>query len=785
MDDTELKLILGSLLHDIGKVVYRKGGDKRKHSQSGYDFLKEEALLTDETVLECVRYHHADALKNASLEENSPAYIVYMADNIASAADRREGESAEQGFEIHTPLQPVFNILNGNHQKMYYSPGTLNPGGSINYPNTVSRSFDEREYLKIVQQISANLRGIQWNTEYINSVLEVLEANLSYVPSSTSKSELPDISLYDHVKLTAAVASCMREYLKRNHIHNYRDELFTHGKAFYAKNVFLLASMDVSGIQKFIYTITTKNALRTLRARSFYLEIMMEHIIDMLLTKLHLSRANLIYSGGGHCYLLLPATKECKEIFDTFMREINQWFMENFQIALYIAGAYAECSSNALKNIPEGSYSNIFQRLSASMSEKKSRRYSAREILQLNNKKEADYSRECSVCKKLGNVDKEGVCPMCRAMEKLSQKVLYDDFFSVLRGEVKGGLPLPGGYFLVADDELSLKEKMLDEENFVRAYSKNKMYTGKHISTKLWVGNYTNGNTFEEFAQQAEGIDRIGVLRADVDNLGHAFVAGFDDPKNQNRYVTLSRTATLSRQLSLFFKLHINRILSEPQFTFTGKRKEKRNATIVYSGGDDLFIVGAWNDVMELAVDIRRAFRKYTEGTLSVSAGIGIYHDSYPISAIAEEVAGQEDRSKSYPGKNAVTVMEDGRKHKEAGALKAVSDGTYGWSEFEQEVVGEKYAVIAEFFDQSEDRGKAFLYNLLELIRNQKDRINFARYVYILSRMEPERSESEEKREAYQNFSKKMYEWVQSEKDCRQLKTAMNLYAYLTRETEG
>ena len=60
--------------------------------------------------------------------------------------------------------------------------------------------------------------------------------------------------------------------------------------------------MDISGIQSFIYTIGEKGALKGLRARSFYLEIMMEHIVDELLEKLSLSRANLIYTGGGHCY---------------------------------------------------------------------------------------------------------------------------------------------------------------------------------------------------------------------------------------------------------------------------------------------------------------------------------------------------------------------------------------------------------------------------------------------------------------------------------------------------
>ena len=43
MIDQKIKLITGSLLHDIGKVVYREGSDRRNHSVSGYDFLKEEA----------------------------------------------------------------------------------------------------------------------------------------------------------------------------------------------------------------------------------------------------------------------------------------------------------------------------------------------------------------------------------------------------------------------------------------------------------------------------------------------------------------------------------------------------------------------------------------------------------------------------------------------------------------------------------------------------------------------------------------------------------------------
>lgn len=783
MRDEEVKLIIGSLLHDIGKVVYRQGDDKRKHSQSGHDYLKEKIGINDTEILQCVKYHHTDALAHADIRNDSMAYIIYIADNIAASADRRQKMTGETGFEIHTVMQPVFNILNGNKKSMYYKPADLNETGQINYPTNEKRCFDEIQYNKILQNISDNLKRIDLQPEYVNSLLEVLEANLSFVPSSTANSELCDISLYDHLKLTAAAAIGIYMYLKENVVKDYRVELFQKADSFYSKKVFLLASMDLSGIQNFIYTISTKNALRTLRSRSFYLEIMMEHIIDLFLQKINVSRANLIYSGGGHCYLLLPNTSEIKKVFDVSLKEINTWFQKNFQTALYIAGSYVVCSSNDLKNIPDGSYSELFKVLSQEMSRKKSTRYTAEEIMALNHNGVEDYGRECSVCKRIGHVNHNGVCPICESIEKFSQKVLYADFFSVILSEKgESGLPLPGGYVLVADDESTLRERMQNDDYFVRAYGKNKMCTGKHISTKLWVGSYTSGSSFEEFAKQAEGIDRIAVLRADVDNLGHAFVAGFEGEESMNRYVTLSRTATLSRQLSMFFKYYINKILEKPDFVLGKGKVAKRKATIVYSGGDDMFIVGAWNDVIGLAVDIRRAFEKYTENTLTLSAGIGIYQHSYPISVIADEVGNMEDRSKHKPCKQSVTLFEDGEYHLEEGTY--ISDGTYSWIEFENEVLAEKFALISEFFQNSEDRGRTFLYNILELIRGQKEKINFARYVYLLARLEPDQDASTEQKELYQKFSRQMYQWIQNEKDCRQLKTAITIYAYLTREQE-
>ena len=75
-------------------------------------------------------------------------------------------------------------------------------------------------------------------------------------------------------------------------------------------------SFDISGIQNFIYTISAKGSLKLLRSRSFYLEMLCEHLIDTILKRLEYSRANLIYSGGGHGYILLANTSKNKSALD-------------------------------------------------------------------------------------------------------------------------------------------------------------------------------------------------------------------------------------------------------------------------------------------------------------------------------------------------------------------------------------------------------------------------------------------------------------------------------------
>lgn len=340
---------------------------------------------------------------------------------------------------------------------------------------------------------------------------------------------------------------------------------------------------------------------------------------------------------------------------------------------------------------------------------------------------------------------------------------------------------------------------MQNDIEYVRCYCKGKMNIGQDVSTHLWVGDYhSKNNQTDELAKSSTGISRIAVLRADVDNLGRAFVRGFNRNDCGAKYVTLSRTASLSRQLSLFFKHHINSILKTGSYGGLSRSGE-RNISIVYSGGDDVFVVGAWDDVISFAVDLTDSFNKFTEGTLTISAGIGLYGSTFPISISAQEVDKLESLSKSYtrhggnePEKNAVTLF-DAKDVFKSDKLSGIElKHTYSWDEFKNKVISEKLDTLKEFFGFGEskknsdnDFGASLLYNLVFLLRNSDtDKINYARYVYLLSRMEPSAKNGKDKEDIdkYKKFSGKMYEWIKNPTEKKQLLTAIYIYAYLIRK---
>lgn len=772
MNDIKSKLCIGAMLHDIGKAIYRYN-DGRNHSISGSDFLKEKCNVNDKEILDQIKYHHGKNLSNASLKENSLSYITYWADNVAAGADRKDKNYGEfKGFKKDIPLESIFNVLNGNNQNFTYEFTEVYDNGKPVYPDEKEKVYSEEKYGKMIGNLESGLKAMEYTENYISSLLGLLEANLSFVPSSSNKSELVDISLFDHMKITAAVASGIYEYLSENERFNFKEEVFNGAKELYNEKAFMLLSMDLSGIQKFIYQVDTSDALKMLRAKSFYLEILLEHIVDELLVRLELTRANLIYSGGGHAYIITANTEKSRAIIDEFFQELKKWFIEYFGTDLYCAYGYTSCCANDFMNKPEGSYQDMFKSVSRKVSDNKFRRYNADEIIYLNNRSSDFSERECRVCRNTDRLIKDNLCSLCNSFIRLSNGVLKKEFVAIYEeGEYENSVILPFSRRMIMLNEKEAREN-INNDALIRLYSKNKMYTGFKMATRLWVGDYYKGRTFDELAKSSEGIKRIAVLRADIDNLGQTFVHGFerDDEKH---YVSLSRSATFSRKLSMFFKLNINYILKHGDFDLEMEygNDKARNVMVVYSGGDDLFIVGAWNEIIEAAIDINNALRKFSQGTLSISAGIGMYHSKFPVTSMAENSGDLEELSKMRDGKNSISLFNENH--------------SYTWKRFEENVINEKFDLIDRYLSFNLERGNSFLYKVVDLIRRREERINIARFAYLLGRIEPKRSAESKEKEIYKEFREKMYKWIKvGGEDSRELLTAIYIYVYLNRERE-
>lgn len=778
--DTLEHVLYGALLHDVGKVIQRSGEDRREHALCGAEALN--AAGVPKAVVDCARYHHASALGGASLPPDHPAYIVYVADNIAAGTDRRGAESPDAaGFKAMMPLSAVFRQLGGEQGKDSFSIhaqsiGKAPPEMGGDQENT------QTDYAAILHPLMDQIRKQQWDAAHINSLLEVQEGYLSFIPSSTNQKEIPDISLFDHQKMTAAFAACIYHYLEEKGEKNWHQRLFQEAKAFYQEKAFAIASFDLSGIQSFIYGVIGAGALKSLRARSFYLEIMAEHIADEILSACGLTRVNLLYSGGGHAYMLLPNTPGTREVLTSGFRAVNRALREMFDTSLYEAWGMQETDANTLMQGDEdpAAYQAVFASLARQISEQKLSRYSAEDLMALNSRFPAAGERECKCCGLSDReTDQDDQCRLCGSFAEISKELLKGEcLFTIEESADQPSLPLFG----LNGEKLTLhvrQEKeaveLLKQGKIVRLYSKNKFRAGLNLSSKLWMGDvsarkeYDQLCTMEDFANATE-LNRVAVLRADVDGLGTAFVSGF------GKKATLSRTAAFSRSMSIFFRYYINHVLNQRLYSLGEDHQRKENQlTVVYSGGDDVFLVGAWDEVLCAAMDLQQAFRQYTGGKLSISAGIGLFGESYPIRSMARDTGELEDAAKKFTdkagAKDAVALF--GMEYEND---RLVNHHTYHWDVLKEQVIGQKLQAVAEVVRKDEEKGFAFLYRVMSLLRgiSRSSPILLARLGYLLARHIKQDDPK----------LKQLYQWAAHDQDRRQLLTAIMLYIYTHRKAK-
>lgn len=819
-------LIKGALLHDIGKVCYRAMNKRINHSKLGGDFLEQYLKSNEETerLLNCVRYHHKDYLQKAKLDKNDLAYIVYEADNIASGMDRRENEGEEKGFDPKLNLDSIFSVFYSDKEIQVANKYPLiykDINKAFNYPRTDISLATNSNYEALLNKIKSYFITKDISQISINQLLQIIEEGFSYLPSSTNRAEVCDISLYVHSKITSAVASCMKLYFDEQQIQDYKKYCFNSGsKIFRNEKIYLLVSGDISGIQDFIYTIPSKGALKTLRGRSLYIDLLLEEFIDEYLEQIGLSRANVLYSGGGHFYILAPNIEDTKKAIDKLQAKMNRWLMENIGINLYLAIGIAECSANNLmKSEAQG---NLFATVNKKLKDDKTIRYSKDEdFLEyiFNVEKEEDTAKkECNICHNLVdklwkyNSDEEIACEFCLNLYKLGQDILTQDLVFVISEEkIDGGIKIFGKDKDLYMYAVNIEDIDMFKGKILRIYSKNNLLEND-LAIRLYLADYSAKNendevmTFDDLAKSScktdKGIKRLGVLRLDIDDLGIAFSSGFvsdkDKIEDNLRYATLSRYADLSKDISMFFKVAINKICAgdltgcvdfeEKVFNIFGIAKaQKRKVNIIYAGGDDLFLVGAWDEVLEVAIDINRAFKQFTNGKLTLSAGMAMFSPTYPISKMAEIAGLLVQMSKNRKDKNSIALFGMETNLKANGQLECKY--IYTWADFEMKVCKEKmnYLLARLSFDGDKFNklsvGKSLIYRLMDLIQlTDEDKLNIARFAYVLARMQPKQDKDEQKRKVYEDFVSKMYQWINNNEDKKQLATALNLLVYYLRD---
>lgn len=406
----------------------------------------------------------------------------------------------------------------------------------------------------------------------------------------------------------------------------------------------LFVGGDLSGIQKFLYNITTSHATVSLKGRSAYLSNYLIEVRKQLEDAARNAGAStrVIYESGGKLYMLADNSESVRRAIDLCSSKIKEDLWQKHLGQLGINIAYVPYSENEDGTVNVNGRSHV----------------KSGELWRLVNGQFA-----------------------CQKNQKFKELLLgsYDDFFSDKAPKLKvGGKPRICALSGVESDScrpLSKKDfeaekvdsRMLDEDGSIydgRVYLPS-VIEQIVLGTKL--ASEEGLKTFDDYANGSY----LGILRMDVDGMGKRFIIGFD---------SIAKYEEFSKQVTWFFEgkgeatephgLNIVEMIHQPipDGPDRGRRFDEFMC-IIYAGGDDLFIVGRWDKVIDFAKLIHDATaaqfpvpyddpfdpavpQKY----ISISGGIAIVKPKFPI-AKAADMAGEAENAAKSGEKNAFCMF--------------------------------------------------------------------------------------------------------------------------------
>lgn len=670
------KVFLASVFHDIGEFYQRINNkvnsaqnDSKllKHQEYGAQFYKSTKLPYSEEISNSILNHHkpVDVISKLVMvadrfsanEKIDEKVIIRNMKSILSTVSFKEKEKREGSYKKVSKLSDFNDLLDTQESNL-------------------ERDYQKlwNEFVEVINSISSDYRNGAFRSKasFYERIYYALKEYTSNIPIEYYQNE-PDISLFSHLSTTAAIAVSMyieiEEDLKSEKLEVLDD--------IYNKKVLGIVKGDISGIQNFIYNVSQEHAVKKLRGRSFYLSYLLEIIARYILKSEGLSIANVLYNGGGHFYLLVPAkTIDRLEIYQKKIDEI-MFKAHGIDLAVNLVGE---------KITPQELNEDIYGRISKKMEIKKYRKFSTLSYEKLFEIK--NVSRNvCPYCKREMKNDE---CEFCESFAFLGDRLVKSKSFKLeeYNKEINSIKTVNDifkafGFDIVFSDIVEKDSYAIDKENVdltkCMFYIKSANYVLKDEEGKV--------SDLEKIAERSKGIKRWGVLRGDVDNLGRIFGEGLG--KNP----PISKKVSLSQEIEVFFGKFLEDLV----------KSKTPNCSVIYSGGDDFFILGPWSDLPVIAEVISDEFKRYSGYNPYISVTMSIEVSpakKYPVFRVANVSGENLDKAKEYKRKNG----------KSKDALYFFGD-IIGWEEFNE--YSEKKLLMKQLIDKGVT--KRFIYVLRNL----------------------------------------------------------------------
>jgi len=421
MDDyTSLKF--ASLFHDIGKFYQR--ADNLGKSGHAYDSKYEKLDANDygssgahsKWSADFVKDNFSDLVENLVLYHHNPSKSDYPElCKILQKADHHSSkerlESDEKADVLLTPLSSIFSRISLKDEKCddYYVPLVeldFNKGLHPQDEKVMEGWNLVPEYQHLWTKFENEFKLLE-NKDF-ESVLAILKKYTSTVPSATYYSE-SDISLYDHLKTTVAIANCRYLFSKEDKLKQTDNQ-----------DVYKIINGDISGIQNFIYRVQTPEDAQSgmskrLRGRSLYLTLLTEAIASKIILDLNLDSSNILFCGGGRFTIIAPNTQKTEETINKINLEVNKEFIAKFNAELFLNIVSTSACGDDL-----GNFDKILSKLTQLLNENKKHKFVNQLEDVFNVESEVNYEL-CPVC---GNKSKKGeFCRDCQEHEHLGSSV--------------------------------------------------------------------------------------------------------------------------------------------------------------------------------------------------------------------------------------------------------------------------------------------------------------------------------------------------------------------------